>query len=42
MTLYIKDNMILENCIALNKYKTNINVANFNTHHDFRNRNIIL
>ena len=29
MTLYIEDDMVLENCIALNKDKTNVCISNF-------------
>ncbi|MEI0526471.1 PIN domain-containing protein [Brachyspira murdochii] len=35
MTLYIEDDMILENCIALNKDKTNVCISNFRVHNDF-------
>ncbi|WP_300369570.1 PIN domain-containing protein [Brachyspira sp.] len=35
MTLYIEDDMILENCIALNKDKTNACISNFRVHNDF-------
>ena len=38
----INEDMPLENCIALNKDKTNINIANFNVHNDFGNGNIVL
>ena len=35
MSLYIEDEMILENCIALNKDKTNVCISNFRVHNDF-------
>ena len=35
MTLYIEDDMILKNCIALNKDKTNVCISNFRVHNDF-------
>ena len=35
MTLHIEDDMILENCIALNKDKTNVCISNFRVHNDF-------
>lgn len=35
MTLYIEDDIILENCIALNKDKTNVCISNFRVHNDF-------
>ena len=35
MTLYIEDDMILENCIALNKDKTNVCISNFKIHNNF-------
>lgn len=38
----LNEDMPLKNCIALNKDKTNINIANFNIHNDFGNGNIIL
>lgn len=40
MTLYIEDDMILENCIALNKDKTNACISNFRVHNDF-GKNVI-
>ncbi|WP_157151824.1 hypothetical protein [Brachyspira sp. SAP_772] len=38
----MNEDMPLENCIALNKDKTNINIANFNVYNDFGNGNIVL
>lgn len=35
MTLYIEDDTILENSIALNKDKTNVCISNFRVHNDF-------
>lgn len=35
MTLYVEDNMVLENCIALNKDKTNVCISNFKIHNNF-------
>ena len=35
MTLYIEDDMILKNCIVLNKDKTNVCISNFRVHNDF-------
>lgn len=40
MTLYIEDEMILKNCIALNKDKTNVCISNFRVHNDF-GKNVI-